>query len=84
LRKEKIDVPADKAVGRIKRHDSNRIIERIVADAENLVEGVNLVEFADLDRAQLAGWLKSLQASRDKLGAFIRRLMKEQQDGEAA
>lgn len=79
-----VEIPADRAIGRSKRHDSNRIIERIVMDAENLTEGVDLVDFADIDRSQLAEWLKSLQQSRDKLGAFIRRLMKEQQNGEAA
>ncbi len=79
-----IDVPADRAIGKSKRHDSNRIVAQIVADAENLIECVNLVVFADLDRAQLAEWRGSLQASRDKLGSFIRRLMKEQQHGEAA
>lgn len=85
LKREGIDVPADRAVGHIKRHDSNRIMERIVMDAENLTEGVNLIEFADLNRDQLAEWLRSLSQSRDKLGAFIRRLMKEQsRNGEAA
>jgi ParB-like chromosome segregation protein Spo0J len=81
---EGIDVPADKAVGKAKRHDSNRIVGQIVMDAENLIEGVNLVDFADLDRSQIPDWLRSLQDSREKLGAFIRRLMKEQQHGEAA
>lgn len=83
-RKLNVEIPADKVIGRSKRHDSNRIIERIVMDAENLTEGVDLVDFADIDRSRLAEWLTSLQRSRDKLGAFIRRLMKEQQNGEAA
>lgn len=85
LKAEGIDVPADRAVGKTKRHDSNRILAQVVMDAENLTEGVNLIDFADIDRSQLADWLRSLQESRDKLGAFIRRLMKEQQkNGEAA
>ena len=83
-RTEGIDIPADRAVGRTKRHDSNRIVAQIVADAENLIEGVGLVEFAALDRAQLEEWLTSLNASRDKFGAFIRRLNKEHQRGQAA
>ena len=85
LKQEQIDVPADKVTRNTKRHDANRIMSQIVADAENLTEGVNLIVFADLDRAQIAEWLRSLQVSRDKLGSFIRRLMKEQQNhGEAA
>lgn len=82
---EGIDIPADRVVGKIKRHDSNRIVEQIVADAENLIEGLALIDFAELDRTQITGWLKSLQGSRNNLGGFIRRLMKEQQKhGEAA
>lgn len=85
MRDEGIDVPADKATKGSHRHDSNRIVERMVMDAENLTEGANLIEFADLDRERLAEWLRSLAQSRDKLGAFIRRLTKEQQrNGEAA
>lgn len=84
LLKEGIDVPADRAVGKTKRHDSNRIVETIVADAENLTEGMQLIEFAMLDRDRLPDWLQSLQASRDKLGVLIRRLTKEQQNGQAA
>jgi ParB-like chromosome segregation protein Spo0J len=85
LRDQKIDVPGDNATKNSKRHDSNRIVDRIVMDAENLTEGVNLIEFGDLDRGRIAEWLKSLGASRDKFGGFIRRLMKEQQNhGEAA
>lgn len=84
LRNEGIDVPADRVVGKTKRHDANRIIAQIVADAENLTEGVDLVDFEDLDRSSLAEWLASLTDSRNKLGSLIRRLMKEQQRGQAA
>lgn len=85
LRRLGVDVPADKVIGKSKRHDSNRIVEHIVLDAENLTEGFNLIEFGDLDRSRLAEWLKSLSESRDKLGTFIRRLIKEQQkNGQAA
>jgi hypothetical protein len=85
LRKEGIDVPGDKVTRGSHRHDANRIVERIVMDAENLTEGINLIDFDQLDRSRLAEWLASLNASRDKFGGFIRRLMKEQQrNGEAA
>lgn len=85
LRKENIDVPADLVAKGTRKHDSTRILEHIVMDAENLTADVHLIDFSALDGAQIAGWLASLNASRDKLGAFIRRLMKEQQKhGEAA
>lgn len=82
---EEIVIHADRVAGRTVRHDSNRIVSQMVMDAENLTADVNLIDFSALDRAQIAGWLGSLHASRDKFGAFIRRLMKEQQKhGEAA
>ena len=84
LRELGIDVPADRATNNTHRHDANRIIAQIVMDAENLTEGVNLIAFAEVDRTQIAEWLRSLQESRDKLGTFIRRLMKEQQHGQVA
>jgi DNA-binding CsgD family transcriptional regulator len=84
-RKLGVVITADTAIGKIKRHDSNRIIERIVLDAENLTEGTELIDFEDVDRAQLTEWVRSLSTSRDKLGTFIRTLTKEQQKhGEAA
>ena len=84
MREAGIEVPADAVAGKTRRHDSTRIIEHIVMDAENLTADVNLIDFSALDRAQIATWLESLKASRDKLGAFIRRLMQEQQNGKAA
>ena len=83
-RAEGIDIQADKVVGKTRRHDSNRIVSQIVADAENLTAGVELVEFAALDRLQATNWVTSLTESRNKLNAFIRRLTKETQHGEAA
>lgn len=85
LREEGIEVHADRSVKGTKRHDSNRIVERIVMDAENLTEGVALIDFDDIERGRLPEWLRSLGESREKLSGFIRRLMKEQQkNGEAA
>lgn len=84
-RRSGIDIQADRVVGKTKRHDSNRIVERMVMDAENLCADVNLIAFDDLDRDRLVSWLDSLKVAREQLGGFIRRLMKEQQKhGEAA
>lgn len=76
---EGISIHADRVVGKAKHHDANRIVGRMVQDAENLCADVNLIDFDDLDAAHLPQWLSSLQKSRDALGGFIRRLMKEQQ-----
>lgn len=85
IRTEGIDVPADLVTKNMRRHDPNRIVERMVMDAENLCADVNLIEFDALDRERLPEWLDSLKTSRAKLVSFIGRLMKEQQKhGEAA
>jgi ParB-like chromosome segregation protein Spo0J len=84
LRRLGIEVPADRAVAKTKRHDSTRIIERIVLDAENVTECFDLMDFREIDRARIPEWLESLNASRDKLAALIRRLGKELANGQAA
>jgi hypothetical protein len=76
---------ADKAISRAHRHDSTRIMEHIVMDAENLTTDVNLIDFASLDHQQIGAWADLSHRLTNKLGAFIKRLMKEQQKhGEAA
>jgi hypothetical protein len=85
VRAHQIDVPADRAVGGLHRHDSNRIVEQMVMDAEHLTADVPLIEFSRLDTARLAVWIESLVQSRRALHGFIQRLLKEQQKhGEAA
>jgi hypothetical protein len=63
---------------RTRRLDPNRIISAIVTDAENVLTGVNLIEFTKMDRAQIPEWVASLKKSRDDLAAFIRRLGQQQ------
>lgn len=84
LKKEGIDVPADKVTRGHHHHDSNRIVERMVMDAEHLTADESLIVFTDLDRAQLQVWIDSLCASQKALGSFIRRLKEQQKRGEAA
>lgn len=74
-----IDVPADRAIGKSNRHDSTRIIEHIVMDAENLTADVGLIDFAALDAARFEEWVTSLTTSKRALDAFIRQLVKEKQ-----
>lgn len=83
-KREGIVIHADRVVGKTTRHDANRIVLQMVMDAENLTADVDLIDFSALDRAQIAGWIESLNASRSKFGAFIKRLMQEQQNGKAA
>jgi DNA-binding CsgD family transcriptional regulator len=70
-------IPADAIVAGTHHHDANRIVSRIVMDAQNIVAGTNLINYRELDRTQLAEWVQSLQESRAALGAFIKRLLQE-------
>lgn len=79
LRDNHIDVPADRVVGKTKRHDSNRIIDSMVMEAVNLTAGVELIDFSDLDRERIPDWIRSLLGAREHLSGLIRRLMKERQ-----
>lgn len=84
LRKIGVDVPADRVVGGRKHHDSTRIVGHIVMDAENLTADLDLIDYRELDRAQLPGWIASLRKSRTALSSFITRLSEElESDGEA-
>lgn len=85
LRAEAIDVPADRAVGVTKRHDSNRIVDQMVLDAENLTADVNLIEFDELDADRIGGWLDSLTQAHKSLRTFVNRLTQEhKKHGQAA
>ena len=69
---------ADKLLANTHRHDANRIVGKIVADAENLSEGLDLIDFADLDHSQIPDWISTLRHARSILGTFIKRLTQEQ------
>lgn len=84
-RRAGIDVTADRVVGLTRRHDPNRIVSRIVMDAENLTAGTNLIDYAALDRTKVPTWLRALADARAQLAAFIKRLTQEHSHhGEAA
>ena len=77
LKREGIDVPADRVVGKAIRHDSTRIVEQMVMDAEHLTADVGLIRFSDLDSKSLKGWIARLNTSRRLLDSFIKQLVKE-------
>lgn len=71
-----IDVPADKIIGRTRRHDSNRIVRETVHALEGLAMGVQLVERDDLDICEVANWATSLTDSIRVLNRLV-KTMKE-------
>jgi hypothetical protein len=73
-----VTVVADAVTRGTHRHDPHRILDNIVADAENLTEAADLITYRALTHQEVADALKSLKESREKLNTFIRRLMQEQ------
>ncbi len=61
-REEGITIPADEALGARtrKKIDSNRIVRETVAMLEGLDMGLQLINFEDLDPAEIEGWATSL------------------------
>lgn len=85
LRDDGVSVPGDAATRNAKRHDSNRIVEQMVMDAEHLTGDINLIDYKALDADRLGDWLDSLTKSKQALSAFIRRLTEEhKKHGQAA
>jgi hypothetical protein len=83
-KREGIDITADKAVGRTRRHRADRIVSHIVLAAQDLSQGADLIDFRVLEPPQLAEWIASLKKSRAWLSAFIRKLAQHQPgDGES-
>lgn len=77
MRREGIDVPADRVTGRMRLIDSNRVLQAMVDTADGLTADVGLITFSELDTERLDDWLQSLVRSRRALSAFITRLSKE-------
>jgi transposase len=83
-KRHRITLTADAVTRGRRRIDANQIVCAIVQDGENLLAGVNVIDFRDLDWTPFPEWVRSLQQSHTALGAFIKRLQQEHPHGEAA
>jgi ParB-like chromosome segregation protein Spo0J len=72
-----IEIPADKAIGRSRLHDSNRIVQETVNALAGLAMGVDLIKYDDLDTGQVGHWATSLKESWGALDKFRRNLNKK-------
>lgn len=68
--------PADRPehLRRMRRHDSNRIVEQTVIGLEGYVLALDLIDFDALDPARLSAWSSSLATSLQSLNRLSRRL----------
>ena len=69
-----IDVPADKAVKRTRRHDSNRIARETVNALSGLAMGIDLIDFTDLNVGDACHWAASLDDSFRALNRFRKQI----------
>lgn len=75
-REHDIELAADKAVGKTRKHDSARIVRETVHALEGLAMGAQLVDVADLDVSEAAVWATSLNDSLRVLNR-LNKQMKE-------
>lgn len=74
VRDFEIQVPADKAMKRTRRHDSNRIAQETVNALQGLVMGVELINYDDLDVGEACHWATSLSESFRALNRFHKEI----------
>jgi len=71
-----IDIRADRVLGRTHRLDSNRIVRESVTTLENIVNGLALINYDDIDMEEADAWIDSLNISRNALLKAIRKIEK--------
>lgn len=69
-----IEVPADKAIGKVRLHDSNRILDETVTTLEAVAMSLNVIEIDQLDADQAEHWVASLTDSIRSLNRFTKKL----------
>jgi len=77
FRREGIDIPADRVVGRARRLNANRVIEQTVRAVEPSTELLAAINYRDLDYALLGEWISSLSESLKALKTLMNTLEKE-------
>jgi DNA-binding NarL/FixJ family response regulator len=69
-----IEIPADKVLGKTRRHDSTRIAAAVVADLESMYASIELIDYDDLNREQAGQWANSLDESFKVLNRFRKQI----------
>lgn len=73
-------VLADKAMGKVRRIDADRVMDQTVLGVQSELDATfALMEgrYADLDRSKIEGWIDSLKKSRNALNRLLSNLSKE-------
>ena len=69
-----VAVPADEAIGRTRRHDSDRILRETAQALEALVMGIGLITITDLEPAEAKTWAVSIASSTRTLTQFTKQV----------
>lgn len=69
-----IDIPADRVLSGTRRIDSRKVAAEIVATLEGLAVPLRLINYDDLDVAEIREWATSLTESTRPLNRFIKQI----------
>lgn len=69
-----IEIPADKAIRKTRRHNSHRIASETVATLEGLAMGVRLINYDEIDPREAEQWAASLTDSLSELRRFHKQI----------
>jgi hypothetical protein len=69
-----IEIPADRAIGGTRRHNSHRIASETVAALEGLAMGVGLINYDEIDPREARQWADSLNDSFRVLNRFHKQI----------
>lgn len=73
-REEGIDLPGEQVIARTRRIDSNRIVRETAYALDGLAMGVQHVNIAELDPAEVVGWASSMTDSIRVLNRLVKAL----------
>lgn len=69
-----IGIPADRALNKQRRVNSNDVVENLVIGLEGSVMSLDLINRDDIDRERAADWASSLSESLRKLNRFAKQI----------
>jgi len=69
-----IEIPADRVTSGARRIDSSRVARQTVTTLEGAATGLDLINYDDLDPAELADWATSLTESMRALNRFVKQI----------
>lgn len=76
-----VEIHADKVIGKVRLHDSNRILAETVTTLEAVVMALDVVEIERLDPEEVGHWSASLTNSLRSLNRFAKQIKETTTNG---